>query len=50
MKQYTVLIVILALSPFILWQIIGLLPTFDDWSYFTNPYHDFGEGDRKSVV
>lgn len=50
MKQYTVLIVILALSPFILWQIIGLLPTFDDWSYFTNPYHDFGEGLSSLVI
>lgn len=30
-------------SPFLLYAIILLLPTFDDWTYYTNPYHDFGD-------
>lgn len=35
------LTVILALSPFILYAITLLLPTFDDWTYYTAPY--FGD-------
>ena len=30
-------------SPLFLWGIILLLPTFDDWTYFTTPYYEFGE-------
>ena len=30
-------------SPFLLYAIILLLPTFDDWTYFTTPNYDFGD-------
>ena len=30
-------------SPFLLYAVTLLLPTFDDWTYYTNPYHDFGD-------
>lgn len=33
---------ILLVSPLFLWGIIFLLPTFDDWTYFTTPFYDFG--------
>lgn len=33
---------ILLSSPLFLWGILLLLPTFDDWTYFTTPYYDFG--------
>lgn len=34
---------ILIISPFILYALTFLLPTFDDWTYFTTPYHNFGD-------
>ena len=34
---------ILLLSPFIAYWLTLLLPTFDDWGYFTTPDYDFGE-------
>ena len=42
MKNHKSLLFIIISSPFILWTIIQILPTFDDWTYFTNPYYDFG--------
>ncbi|MGN1375548.1 MAG: hypothetical protein ACI4V5_03225 [Prevotella sp.] len=33
---------ILLVSPLFLWGIILLLPTFDDWTYFTTPFYEFG--------
>lgn len=36
-------ITILALSPFIIYWLTLLLPTFDDWGYFTTPDYDYGE-------
>lgn len=35
--------IILLLSPFIVYWLTLLLPTFDDWRYFTTPDYDFGE-------
>lgn len=35
--------IILILSPFIVYWLTLLLPTFDDWGYFTTPDYDFGE-------
>ena len=35
--------VILLLSPFIIYWLTLLLPTFDDWGYFTTPDYDFGD-------
>lgn len=41
---------ILFISPFILLAIIKLLPTFDDWTYFTTPYYDFGNSFRNILL
>ena len=35
--------IILILSPFIVYRLSLLLPTFDDWDYFTTPDYDYGE-------
>ena len=37
-RHITPITVILLLSPFILYAITLLLPTFDDWTYYTTPY------------
>lgn len=42
-KTNLLFIIILALSPFIIYWLTILLPTFDDWTYFTRPDYDFGE-------
>ena len=34
--------IILILSPFIVYWLTLLLPTFDDWGYFTTPDYDYG--------
>lgn len=36
-------VIFLLLSPFIVYWLTLLLPTFDDWTYFTRPDYDFGE-------
>lgn len=41
---------ILVASPLFLWAIILLLPTYDDWGYFTTPYYDFGGGFTSRLV
>lgn len=43
MNNTKVLLAILIVSPLICYQIVSIQPTFDDWTYFTNPYYDFGE-------
>ena len=35
--------IILILSPFIVYRLSLLLPTFDDWDYFTTPDYDYGD-------
>ena len=35
--------IILIVSPFILYWLTLLLPTFDDWGYFTTPDYDYGD-------
>ena len=35
--------IILIVSPFILYWLTLLLPTFDDWDYFTTPDYDYGD-------
>lgn len=43
-KKYNPLfIIIIILSPIIIYWLTLLLPTFDDWTYFTSPDYDFGE-------
>lgn len=42
-KTNLLFIIILALSPFIIYWLTILLPTFDDWTYFTRPDYYFGE-------
>lgn len=37
--KYTLLII----SPFIIYALTLLMPTFDDWGYFTTPDYDFGD-------
>lgn len=36
--------IILLLSPLLVYWLTLLLPTFDDWGYFTTPDYDFGDG------
>ena len=35
--------IILLISPFIVYWLTLLLPTFDDWGYFTTPDYDYGD-------
>jgi len=42
-KYNPLFIIILILSPFIVYWLTLLLPTFDDWGYFTTPDYDYGE-------
>lgn len=42
-KRNPLFTVILLLSPVIAYWLTLLLPTFDDWTYFTRPDYDFGE-------
>lgn len=42
-KHNPLFIIILILSPIIAYWLTLLLPTFDDWTYFTRPDYDFGE-------
>ncbi|NPD90838.1 hypothetical protein [Xylanibacter muris] len=44
------LTVILLLSPFIIYALSKLLPISDDWTYFTTPYYDFGEGVYNRII
>lgn len=34
---------ILLVSPLFMWALMQVLPTFDDWTYFTTPFYDFGD-------
>ena len=43
LKLNPLFVIILLLSPFIAYWLTLLLPTFDDWGYFTTPDYDFGE-------
>ena len=42
-KINTVFTIILIISPFIVYWLTLLLPTFDDWGYFTTPDYDYGD-------
>lgn len=49
-KYNPLFVTILLISPFVIYWLTMLLPTFDDWGYFTTPDYDFGDGLYNRII